>query len=49
LDVGGSYSLTKNIAVTAGLRLNNERDRMAPLTDSRQDSQAVYVGTQFRF
>lgn len=49
LDVGGSYSVTKNIAVTAGLRLNNERDRMAPLTDSRQDSQAVYVGTQFRF
>lgn len=49
LDVGGSYSVTKNLAVTAGVRLNNERDRMAPLTDSRQDSQAVYVGTQFRF
>ena len=49
LDVGGSYSVTKNIAVTAGVRYNNERDRMAPLTDSRQDSQAVYVGTQFRF
>ena len=49
LDVGGSYSLTRNLDVTAGLRINNERDRMAPLTDSRQDSQAVYVGTQFRF
>ncbi len=49
LDVGGSYSVTRNLAVTAGVRLNNERDRMAPLTDSRQDSQAVYVGTQFRF
>lgn len=48
LDVGGSYSLTRNLAVTAGVRYN-ERDRMAPLTDSRQDSQAVYVGTQFRF
>ncbi|MEP2987970.1 MAG: hypothetical protein ABJN65_17475 [Parasphingorhabdus sp.] len=49
LDVGGSYSVTKNLAVTAGVRYNNERDRMAPLTDSRQDSQAVYVGTRFRF
>tara|TARA_R110000787_G_scaffold3020_2_gene11579 strand:- start:13638 stop:14378 length:741 start_codon:yes stop_codon:yes gene_type:complete len=49
LDVGGSYSLTRNLAVTAGVRINNERDRMAPLTDNRQDSQAVYVGTQFRF
>ncbi|MEH6757132.1 MAG: hypothetical protein V7676_06430 [Parasphingorhabdus sp.] len=49
LDVGGSYSLTRNLAFTAGVRLKNERDRMAPLTDSRQDSQAVYVGTQFRF
>lgn len=49
LDVGGSYSLTRNLDVTAGIRYNNERDRMAPLTDSRQDSQAVYVGTKFRF
>lgn len=49
LDVGGSYSLTRNLDVTAGVRYKNERDRMAPLTDSRQDSQAVYVGTQFRF
>jgi len=49
LDVGGSYSLTRNLDVTAGVRINNERDRMAPLTDNRQDSQAVYVGTQFRF
>lgn len=49
LDVGGSYALTRNLQVTAGVRINNERDRMAPLTDSRQDSQAVYVGTQFRF
>jgi hypothetical protein len=49
LDVGGSYSLTRNLDVTAGVRINNERDRMAPLTDNSQDSQAVYVGTQFRF
>ncbi len=49
LDLGGSYSVTRNLDFTAGVRLKNERDRMAPLTDSRQDSQAVYVGTQFRF
>ncbi|GAA0476158.1 hypothetical protein GCM10009096_17400 [Parasphingorhabdus litoris] len=49
LDLGGSYSVTRNLDVTAGVRLKNERDRTAPLTDSRQDSQAVYVGTQFRF
>lgn len=49
LDVGGSYSLTRNLDVMAGVRYKNERDRLAPLTDSRQDSQAVYVGTQFRF
>lgn len=49
LDLGGAYSVTKNLDVTAGLRLSQERDRLAPLTDNVQDSQAVYVGTQFRF
>lgn len=50
LDVGGSYRLTRNLDVTAGVRLSQERDRLAPLADpAQQDSQAVYVGTQFRF
>ncbi len=49
VDVEGSYALTRNLNVTAGVRINNERDRMAPLTDSRQDSQAIYVGTRFSF
>lgn len=49
VDVGGSYSLTRRLNLTAGVRISTERDRMAPLTDSRQDSQAVYVGTQIRF
>jgi hypothetical protein len=49
VDVGGSYRLTGSVAVTAGVRYRSERDRIAPLTDSTQDSQAVYVGTQFRF
>ena len=49
VDVGGSYRLTRNLNVTAGVRYSSESDRLRPLTDGRQDSQAVYVGTQFRF
>ena len=49
VDVGGAYRITGNLDVTAGVRLSQDRDRIAPLTDSVQDSQAVYVGTQFRF
>lgn len=49
VDLGGAYRITRNLDVTAGVRLSQERDRLAPVTDSRQDSQAVYVGTQFRF
>ena len=49
LDVGGSYSLTRNLDVTAGLRYKSERDRLVRFTDDRRDSQAVYVGTAFRF
>jgi len=50
VDVAGSYRLTRNLDVTAGVRYSQERDRLAPLAEStQQDSQAVYVGTQFRF
>lgn len=49
VDVGGAYSLSRNLDVTAGVRLSQERDRLSPLADPAQDSQAVYVGTQFRF
>jgi len=49
VGLGGSYRLTRNIDVTAGVRVTSDRDRLRPLTDGRQDSQAVYVGTQFRF
>lgn len=48
VDVVSSYRLTKNIDVTAGVRYR-PGDRVEPLTDSRRDSQAVYVGTAFRF
>ncbi|HEY6049101.1 MAG TPA: porin [Sphingomicrobium sp.] len=49
LDVGGSYSLSHQIAVTGGVRYNVERDRLSALHDERRDSQAVYVGTAFKF
>jgi hypothetical protein len=49
LDVAGSYRLTRNLDVTAGVRYSQDRDRIAPLADPALDSQAVYVGTQFRF
>jgi hypothetical protein len=49
LDVGGSYSIARNLAVTAGARYRIQRDRLQPLEDDRRDSQSVYVGTAFRF
>lgn len=48
VDVVGSYRVTRNLDVTAGVRYRSD-DRVEPLTDTRRDSQAVYVGTQFRF
>jgi hypothetical protein len=49
LDVGGTYSLTRNLDLTAGMRLKSERERLTRLEDDRRDSQAVYVGTAFKF
>ena len=49
LDVGGAYNITRSLAVTGGVRYNVERDRNAAVTDNRRDSQAVYVGTAFKF
>lgn len=48
-DVGGSYDLSRRIALTGGVRYNIERDRLSALQDQRRDSQAVYVGTAFKF
>lgn len=49
-DLSGSYALTRNLDVTGGIRYRLQRDRlMTPLEDDRRDSQAVYVGTAFRF
>ena len=49
VDMTGSYRLSRNLDLTAGVRIERENDRLQPLTDSQRDSQAVYVGTQFRF
>lgn len=49
LDVGGSYRLTRRLDVTAGVRYKSERDRLATPADTIRDSQAVYIGTAFRF
>jgi hypothetical protein len=50
LDVGGAYSIARNVDVTAGARYRIARDRLEPLArDDRRDSQAVYIGTAFRF
>jgi hypothetical protein len=50
VDVGGSYSIARNVDVTGGVRYRIARDRLEPLAgDQRRDSQAVYIGTAFRF
>lgn len=50
LDVGGAYRVARNIDVTAGARYRISRDRLDPMSrDDRRDSQAVYIGTAFRF
>lgn len=49
VDFGGSYALGRGLDVTAGLRYKMQRDRLEPLADARRDSQAVYVGTAFKF
>jgi hypothetical protein len=49
VDLSGRYKVSKNFDVTAGVRLKQENDRLQPLTNAQQDSQAVYVGTRVKF
>jgi hypothetical protein len=49
VDVVGSYSLTRNLDVTGGVRYKSQRDWVREFDDQRRDSQSVYVGTAFRF
>lgn len=47
--VGGSFSISRRVDVTAGVRYSSERDRLMPAANSSPDSEAVYVGTKIRF
>jgi hypothetical protein len=49
VDVGGAYNLSRRIALTGGVRYRVDKDRLSPVADQRRDSQAVYVGTAFKF
>jgi hypothetical protein len=49
VDLGGSYRVTGNLNVTAGVRYSQDRDRLKPVPDAKTDAQAVFVGTQFHF
>ena len=49
LGVGGSYRIARNIDVTGGVRYRVDHDKLEPVSDQRRDSQAVYIGTAFRF
>lgn len=49
VDLGGSYSISNRLDVTGGLRYKMERDQLMELSDNRRDSQAVYIGTAFKF
>jgi predicted porin len=49
VDLGGSYNISRNIALTGGVRYKIERDQIPALADDHRDSKAVYVGTAFKF
>jgi hypothetical protein len=49
VDVGASYSIARNINLTGGVRYKIQNDRLEALQESRRESQAVYLGTSFRF
>jgi hypothetical protein len=49
VDVGGAYNISRNVALTGGVRYKVERDQIPALADDHRDSKAVYVGTAFRF
>jgi len=49
VDVGAAYNISRRVAVTGGVRYRVDQDRIAALSDQRRDSQAVYVGTAFKF
>jgi hypothetical protein len=50
VDLGGAYAISRNLALSGGVRYQLRRDRLTPVdTGSGHDAQSVYVGTAFRF
>jgi hypothetical protein len=49
VDLGGSYNISRNIALTGGVRYKIERDQIPALVENQRDDKAVYVGTAFKF
>jgi len=49
VGVGGSFSLTRNLDLTGGVRYKTQHEVLVPLVDDKRDGQAVYFGTTFRF
>lgn len=49
VDLGGAYDISRRIAVTGGVRYRVNRQNVPALADERRDSQAVYLGTNFKF
>jgi len=50
VGLGGTYALTHSIDLSGGVRYKAQKDQFqSMLSDNRRDSQAVYLGTTFRF
>ena len=49
VDLGGSYSITNRLDVTGGVRYKMDHETLQYFADNRRDSQAIYIGTAFRF
>ena len=49
VGLGGSYALSRRFNLTGGVRYKQQREQIQSLTDDRRDSQAVYLGTTFKF
>lgn len=49
VGLGGSYALSRRFNVTGGVRYKQQREQIQSLTDDRRDSQAIYLGTSFKF
>ena len=49
VGLGGSYSLTRNLDLTGGVRYKAQREELMSFLKDRREGQAVYLGTTFRF